>query len=177
MPSFTAKCLGTEARPTHYSPVSYASSVLQPGERIKAVGRLHWIVFVRGFLLALIGAALLLYGYKTQAAGRGDVASVLVIVGALFLLVGVALWLNAWFHRWITEISVTTHRVIYKTGFIRRHTVEMNMDKVETVDVDQSLLGRLLGFGTIRVRGTGQSIESLRRLSHPIELRNAITAG
>src|SRR5471032_433486 len=177
MPSFTAKSLGTEARPTHYSPVSYASSVLQPGETIKAVGRLHWIVFVRGFLLALIGAALLLYGYKTQAAGRGDVASVLVIVGTLFLLVGAVLWLNAWFHRWITEISVTTHRVIYKTGFIRRHTVEMNMDKVEMVDVDQSLMGRLLGFGTIWVRGTGQSIESLRRISHPLQLRNAITAG
>jgi hypothetical protein len=45
------------------------------------------------------------------------------------------------------------------------------------VDVDQSLLGRLLGFGTICVRGTGQSIESLRRISHPLQLRNAITAG
>ena len=157
--------------------MSYANSVLQSGETIKAVGRLHWIVFVRGFLLLAIGAALVLYGYDTQRTGRGDVASVLVIVGALVLLVGAALFLNAWFHRWITEISVTTHRVIYKTGFIRRHTVEMNMDKVETVDVDQSLLGRLLGFGTIRVRGTGQSIESLRRISHPIELRNAITAG
>jgi len=67
--------------------------------------------------------------------------------------------------------------VIYKTGFIRRHTVEMNMDKVETVDVDQSILGRLLGFGTIRVRGTGQGIESLRGIGDPIGLRNAITAG
>ena len=177
MPSFTAKCRGTEARRTHYSPVSYATSVLQPGETIKAVGRLHWIVFVRGFVLAAIGAALLLYGYRTQRDARGDIASVLVIVGGVFLLVGLAMWLNAWFNRWITEISVTTHRVIYKTGFIRRHTVEMNMDKVETVDVDQSLAGRLLGFGTIRVRGTGQSIESLRRMAHPIQLRNAITAG
>ena len=157
--------------------MSYANSVLQTGETIKAVGRLHWIVFVRGLLLMAIGAALLLYGYRTQSDTRRDLASILVIVGGLFLLVGLALWLNAWFHRWITEISVTTHRVIYKTGFIRRHTVEMNMDKVETVDVDQSLLGRLLGFGTIRVRGTGQSIESLRRIAHPIELRNAITAG
>jgi uncharacterized membrane protein YdbT with pleckstrin-like domain len=157
--------------------VSYASSVLQTGETIKAVGRLHWIVFVRGFVLMAIGAALLLYGYDTQRTARGDLASALVVVGCVFALVGAALWLNAWFHRWITEISVTTHRVIYKTGFIRRHTVEMNMDKVETVDVDQSLLGRMLGFGTIRVRGTGQSIESLRRIAHPIELRNAITAG
>jgi uncharacterized membrane protein YdbT with pleckstrin-like domain len=157
--------------------VSYATSVLQTGETIKAVGRLHWIVFVRGFLLMAIGAALLLYGYDTQRTARGDLASALVVVGCVFALVGLALWLNAWFHRWITEISVTTHRVIYKTGFIRRHTVEMNMDKVETVDVDQSLLGRMMGFGTIRVRGTGQSIESLRRIAHPIELRNAITAG
>jgi uncharacterized membrane protein YdbT with pleckstrin-like domain len=157
--------------------VSYANSVLQTGETIKAVGRLHWIVFARGVLLMATGAVLLLYGYDTQRAARADLASVLVIVGALFLLVGLALWLNAWFHRWITEISVTTHRVIYKTGFIRRHTVEMNMDKVETVDVDQSLLGRLLGFGTIRVRGTGQSIESLRNIAHPIQLRSAITAG
>lgn len=157
--------------------MSYASSVLQTGETIKAVGRLHWVVFVRGFLLMAVGAVLLLYGYDTQRATRGDIASVLVIAGGLFALVGLALWLNAWFHRWITEISVTTHRVIYKTGFIRRHTVEMNMDKVETVDVDQSLLGRVLGFGTIRVRGTGQSIESLRRIAHPIQLRNAITAG
>ena len=151
--------------------------MLQPGETIKAVGRLHWIVFVRGFLLLAAGTALLYYGYRTQRDARGDVASVLVLVGGLVLLVGLALWLSAWFHRWITEISVTTHRVIYKTGFIRRHTVEMNMDKVETVDVDQSLLGRILGFGTIRVRGTGQSIESLRGIAHPIELRNAITAG
>ena len=177
MPSFTAKWLGTEARRSHYSPVSYASSVLQPGETIKAVGRQHWIVFVRGLLLAGIGAVLLLYGYRTQRDARGDLASVLVIAGGLVLLVGLATWLNAWFHRWITEISVTTHRVIYKTGFVRRHTVEMNMDKVETVDVDQSLLGRLLGFGTITVRGTGESIESLRRISHPLQLRNAITAG
>jgi uncharacterized membrane protein YdbT with pleckstrin-like domain len=160
-----------------YSPVSYASSVLQPGETIKAVGKLHWIVFVRGFLLALIGAVVLYYGYGMQSDGRREVGSVLAIVGGVLLLVGIVLWLNAWFHQWITEISVTTHRVIYKSGFIQRHTVEMNMDKVETVDVDQSLLGRLLGFGTIRVRGTGQSIESLRQISHPIELRNAITAG
>ncbi len=157
--------------------MSYANSVLQAGEAIKAVGKLHWIVFVRGLLFGLVGLVLLVYGYDTQTDSRRDLASILVIVGALCLLIGAVLILSAWFHRWITEISVTTHRVIYKTGFIRRHTVEMNMDKVETVDVDQSILGRLLGFGTVRVRGTGQSIESLREIAHPIELRNAITAG
>ena len=60
----------------------------------------------------------------------------------------------------MTELSVTNHRVIYKTGFIRRHTVEMNMDKVETVNVDQTILGRILGYGTIHVLGTGQGIRA-----------------
>ena len=78
--------------------------------------------------------------------------------------------------RWITEFAVTDRRVIYKCGFISRHTVEMNMDKVKSVDVDQSLLGRLLNYGTIHVLGTGEGIESLRRIAAPLALRNAITA-
>ena len=64
-------------------------------------------------------------------------------------------FLYAWFIRWITEIAVTDRRVIYKRGFITRHTEEMNMDKVESVDVDQSILGRLLDYGTVHVIGTG----------------------
>ena len=75
-----------------------------------------------------------------------------------------------------TELAVTDRRVIFKTGFVRRRTVEMNMDKVETVDVDQSILGRILGYGTIHVLGTGSGIEHLRQVAHPLELRSAITA-
>jgi uncharacterized membrane protein YdbT with pleckstrin-like domain len=52
----------------------------------------------------------------------------------------------------------------------------MNMDKIESVDVDQSILGRLLNYGTIHVLGTGEGIESLRRIAAPLALRNAITA-
>jgi uncharacterized membrane protein YdbT with pleckstrin-like domain len=75
-----------------------------------------------------------------------------------------------------TEFAVTDRRVIYKRGFISRHTVEMNMDKIESVDVDQSLLGRLFNYGTIHVLGTGQGIECLRQIGAPLALRNAITA-
>jgi hypothetical protein len=78
--------------------------------------------------------------------------------------------------RWITEFAVTDRRVIYKCEFISRHTAEMNMDKIESVDVDQSLLGRVLNYGTIHVLGTGEGIESLHRIAAPLALRNAITA-
>ena len=71
---------------------------------------------------------------------------------------------------------MTDRRIVYKRGFIRRHTVEMNMDKVESVDVDQSILGRMLNFGDITIRGTGVGIEPLHDVDAPLEFRNQVTA-
>ncbi|HTR83407.1 MAG TPA: PH domain-containing protein [Reyranella sp.] len=152
--------------------MSYVRSVLQPGERIKVIGKLHWIVFVRAFVLLAIAIAL--FGIARRI--ESQVHELVFYAGCLVLLLCALSFLHAWFIRWITELAITDHRVIYKRGFLSRHTVEMNMDKVETVDVDQSILGRILGYGTIRVRGTGQSIENLSRIASPIALRNAITA-
>jgi uncharacterized membrane protein YdbT with pleckstrin-like domain len=152
--------------------VAYVHSVLQPGETIKAIGRLHWINYLKAFLLAVIAVVCLLYGRQDAT----KVERVATYVGWLLLVLAAVLLLGGWFARQMTELSVTNHRVIYKTGFIRRHTVEMNMDKVETVNVDQSILGRLLGYGTIHVLGTGQGIQGLSRIADPIDLRNAITA-
>jgi uncharacterized membrane protein YdbT with pleckstrin-like domain len=65
---------------------------------------------------------------------------------------------------------------VYKRGFIRRHTVEMNMDKVESVDVDQSIMGRLLNYGDVTIHGTGEGWEPLDRIDAPLEFRNHVTA-
>ena len=152
--------------------MAYVNSVLQPGETVKVIGRLHWINYIRAFLLLLIAAALLIYGMQDAT----KVQRTVTYVGWLVLAVAVVMLLADWFKRQMTELSVTNHRVIYKTGFLRRHTVEMNMDKVETVNVDESITGRILGYGTIHVLGTGQGIEGLSRIAHPIEVRTAITA-
>ena len=64
-----------------------------------------------------------------------------------------------------------------KRGFIRRHTVEMNMQKVESVDVDQSQFGRLFNYGAVTIRGTGTTLERLAMIDQPLKLRSAITAG
>jgi uncharacterized membrane protein YdbT with pleckstrin-like domain len=66
-------------------------------------------------------------------------------------------------------------RVIYKKGLIRRQTNEMNMDKVESVQINQSILGRLLDYGDVTILGTGEGFETLRTIASPIELRNSIT--
>jgi uncharacterized membrane protein YdbT with pleckstrin-like domain len=73
--------------------------------------------------------------------------------------------------RYSDEFAITNHRIIVKIGLISRRTLEMNLNKVETVNVDQSILGRMLGYGTIRIVGTGGTNEVFENISHPIEFR------
>src|SRR6476661_222238 len=162
------------------SVMSYVNSVLQPGERVIMRGHLHWIVYWQAILFLVLGIALV--ASEPAGAWNGMLRSATAIAfGVLFVLS----FAHAWFIRWITEIAVTDRRIIYKRGFINRHTVEMNMDKVATVDVDQSILGRLLDYGSIRVLGVGSAsggsdsprgIEDLKPVAEPLALRSAITA-
>jgi len=147
----------------------YIDEILQPGETLAYSGRLHWIVYVpAAFLLLLALAALTRVDNSTGWLW-------LLIAGLLAAAGGIMLF-KAWFHRWTTEIDVTDRRVVYKHGFINRHTVEMNMDKVESVDVDQSILGRLLDYGDITIRGTGETWETLKMIGAPLKFRNHVTA-
>lgn len=151
--------------------MSYVRGVLQPGETVLRTAMLHWVLYVRGLLLLVLAVVVYIFGLKLE----GHEVAVQVVVGVL-LLSGLALVAGAWFRQWITEIAVTNRRVIYKTGLISRRTSEMNMDKVESVVVDQTILGRMLDYGAIDIRGTGDGIETLRMVASPLELRNAITA-
>src|SRR5260221_8467937 len=99
------------------------------------------------------------------------------IAGAVVVLAGGVVGLPAFGGRWTTELAITDRRVIFKTGLFRRHTMEMNVSKVESVDVDQSVFGRILGFGTVTIRGTGGGIEPMRNIADPITFRNHVTAG
>jgi uncharacterized membrane protein YdbT with pleckstrin-like domain len=74
--------------------------------------------------------------------------------------------------RYSDEFAITNKRIIVKTGLISRKTLEMNLNKIESVNVDQSILGRMLGYGTITIIGTGGTREEFPSISNPIEFRN-----
>lgn len=97
----------------------------------------------------------------------------LIFFGILLLavVVGLVLLIWAWIRYTTTEFAVTDKRIIAKTGLISRSTVELFLDKVEALHVDQSVPGRLLDFGTITIRGTGTTLEPIRDISAPLELR------
>jgi uncharacterized membrane protein YdbT with pleckstrin-like domain len=150
--------------------MSYVKNVLQADEQIRYLTNIHWIIYIPG--VALLVVAALVYGFAlTEEGGRPlwiAIAGVLAVLAALTLS-------QAWFRRFTTEIAVTNRRIIYKRGFISRDTIEMQMDKVESVDVQQSVWGRILGYGDIIIRGVGVGIEPLKNIDSPIEFRNHVT--
>ena len=75
--------------------------------------------------------------------------------------------------RWSSEFVITNRRIIIKTGFIARNTFEMNLSKIESVNVDQSFMGRIFGYGSMTIIGTGGTREAFHNIQKPIEFRKA----
>ena len=148
--------------------------MLQPGETIVYSTKLHWRVYIQAILLVI--ACIIITGAAVATNDNQGISLAFGIAAVIFALLALSAGLRAFIRRATTELAVTDHRVIYKSGLLSRHTIEMNRDKVESVDVDQSLLGRILGYGTVVVRGTGGSLEPIRNISDPLSFRTHITA-
>ena len=154
--------------------MKYVEQVLQPGETLTYATTLHWLVYLRALIFFVLAVVCLIFAGKVDA---GPIDLALKIAAAVLCVLGILSALNALIRRSTTELAVTDRRVIFKTGIFQRHTVEMNLSKVETVGVNQSILGRLLDYGTVIVRGTGGSLEPIRNIADPLRFRNHITAG
>ena len=151
----------------------YIDEILQPGEKVLYSTNAHWMFYlpaIAGWVVALV---LLILSRSTTTEGI-----VLLCLSASAVVALAALYWSAkaWFHRWTTETDVTNLRVVHKTGFIKRRTFEMSLDKVESVDVNQSILGRLLNYGDVTVRGVGEGFETIKTIASPLAFRNSITA-
>jgi len=149
--------------------MSYVQRVLQPSEQVRHISSIHWIVYWPGVAAALL-AAVAYWLSETRL-----LPGVWRYTAYALALVAVVLLIQQWLQWWVTEIAVTNRRIIYKKGLVRRQTNEMNMDKIESVQIDQSILGRMLDYGDVKLLGTGEGFETLRTIANPIELRNSIT--
>jgi uncharacterized membrane protein YdbT with pleckstrin-like domain len=151
----------------------YIDDILQPGEKVLYSTNAHWIFYLPAIGLWILALAFVVLSRMVVA----DTPMLLCLSLAAIAAIG-ALYktLTAWFHRWTTETDVTNLRVVHKTGFIKRRTFEMSLDKVESVDVDQSILGRLLNYGNVTVRGVGEGAETIKTIASPLEFRSHITA-
>ena len=92
------------------------------------------------------------------------IVTFIAVIGLVFLAI-------AWIRVSSTEVAITNRRVIVKLGFIKRHTVEINLDKVESLRVEQGLWGRFLNFGTIYVSGAGTAVAPFPDIADPLVFR------
>ena len=151
----------------------YVTRVLQPGETVVYTTKLHWFLYLWAILLIIICIILAIAGLNT--ASDQNISLAFWIAALIFALLALSSALRAFIRRAATELAVTDQRVIYKTGLLARHTLEMNRARVESVTVDQTFLGRIFGYGTVTVRGVGSAFEPIRNINDPLTFRTYIT--
>ena len=150
--------------------MGYIDRNLLPAERVVYRTRLHWVEYaVRMFwflLLGIIVSALLVIVYYKKIPREVFALPIVVFTLAGFLVARIKVITS--------EFAVTNNRVLVKVGFIRRHSLEIVLPQIEGIGVDQGVIGRILGFGTIVVSGTGTTREPFIRIRRPLEFRRQV---
>jgi uncharacterized membrane protein YdbT with pleckstrin-like domain len=139
--------------------VSYVGDSLGPGETIVHEATIHWIVYFWPIVAVIVGLA----------------ATVLAWPYGLAVLAAAALWLLvAWFLSRTTELAVTSRKVVAKWGLVARSTIEQRLEKVDSISVDQTFLGRVLNFGNVTVHGTGINATPIKMIADPLVFRRKV---
>jgi len=139
--------------------MSYIENNLMNGESVVYRTKLHWIVFLWPIICFVVAIIFFSGGGETSTAAG------LCIVYAI--LTGVVSFINFK----TSEFGITNKRVIVKVGFIRRNSIEVLLNKVEGIQVSQGILGRILGFGSITISGTGGTKDPFHKIDAPLEFR------
>jgi uncharacterized membrane protein YdbT with pleckstrin-like domain len=156
----------------------YAEKHLIAGETVQYETRLHWIVMlghiVIAAVLALVGATLLLTPWNSIKDSGASIAGPLRWAGAACLVVAAIFFGIGLMRRNATEMAVTNKRVIVKSGLASRRTIELLLARIESIAVQEPAMGRILGYGTVIVRGTGGTPEVFPQISHPLAFREQV---
>ena len=151
----------------------YIDDILQPGEKVLYSTNAHWIFYVPAIAAWIVALIFFVLWYNAVRPGLELMWLILAAAAALVALIATA---KAWFHVWTTETDVTNLRVVHKTGFITRRTFEMSIDKVASVNVYQSITGRVLNYGDVTIESMGEAEETIKTIASPLSFRNHITA-
>jgi len=139
--------------------MSYIENNLMAGENVLYQAKLHWAVFVWPVIWLI--TAIIFLSKGTEYAGAGG----------FFILGTIVTFITSLISYKTSEFGITNKRVIAKVGFIRRKSIEVLLNKIEGIQVDQGILGRILGYGSITVGGTGGTKDPFHMIDSPFEFR------
>ena len=152
---------------------SYVDSNLSKGEEVIVRAHVSWLSFLITIIVSLFFLFIAFGGFMPSAAAKEGEAHP-NSVGWVFLFLGLFMLLNVVVKVATTELALTNKRIIAKFGFIRRSTIELRLEKVESISINQGLLGRLLGYGTVVVKGTGGTGTPIPSIKKPLDFRRIV---
>lgn len=144
--------------------MSYINKSLADNESVHYVAHFHWLNYAVAYGAMLIGFAVAIIAFSTDHP----------IAALIFVVFSVILFILLMIPIWTTEIGVTNQRIIYKRGLLQRETDELQLNSVEQIELEQSVFGRIFGFGVLRISGTGEEVITLPALADPLELRKGL---
>jgi len=164
--------------------MSYVEKSLVPGETLLYQTRHHWMVLIgptlMGLLFGVLAVGLLAESIAARN-GKGMAATAspvgieaMTVFGVFLLVVAIVTLAYGIAKRNATEMAVTNKRVLIKTGMASRRTLDLMLSRVESIGVEETVFGRMLGYGSVIVRGTGGTPEPFVMIAHPQEFRRAV---
>ncbi|MGB7281521.1 MAG: PH domain-containing protein [Candidatus Acidiferrum sp.] len=154
--------------------MSYIEKHLIPGETLQYQTKLHWVVMLGHAGLAAFfvaaGVALLVFSWNTRHNTESH-SNILIWLALAAFVVAAVLFGIGLVKRGATVMALTNKRVIVKTGLASRRTLEILLSRIESVVVEESAVGRVLGYGSVIIRGTGGTPEVFDQIAHPLEFR------
>lgn len=138
--------------------MSYVQSVIRPDEIVIAQAKTHWFIYAGPIFWLVLSLSLM---------------RTLPVLAAILLIFSIYQIFRAWLYSYSTELAVTSKRVISKFGFIRRNTIELRNEKVESLHVKQGIFGRIFDFGSIVITGSGGTNAPIPYIASPLKFRSA----
>jgi|SRR5208283_3322716 len=142
--------------------MGYIDENLMNGEKVIYRTKLHWIIFLGPIIFIILAFMFFVIGKEIAA------------VGLLFLLIAIVWAVIVFIHFKTSEFGITNKRVLIKVGFIRRASHETLLSKVEGINVNQGLWGRIFNYGTISIKGIGGTSNPFQKIEAPMEFRKKV---
>ena len=154
--------------------MGYIDNNLMSGEKITYRAYLHWVVFLSPIIWPLIAVFVIAFLFFSGGGHDTPYLDVSFIVGGSSILIAIIHGIKVFITYKTSEFGVTNKRVLVKIGFISRKSLEVLLTKVEGIQVNQGLLGCILGYGSIAITGTGGSKNYFNKISSPLKFRSKV---
>lgn len=157
--------------------MGYVDKTLGNGEKIEHIVNFHWLWMFFAYLFLTVGSvlAIVAFLYVPELLSQEQIDSAWVYLMPFFSFVaGFSIYLSMMIKKWTTERVLTDTRFIKKTGWIMRKTEEIRIDRMEEINLDQSVLGRLFDYGDVKISGMGMGGIMLSMIDSPIEFQKRL---